>query len=55
MTQILILASCVYFSLLGATIYFTRATTRRVMGALAGGVAVAVVGAGVEAFAHAQG
>jgi hypothetical protein len=55
MTQILILASCVYLSLLGATIYFTRATTRRVLGTLAGGVAVAVVGAGVEAFAHAQG
>ena len=55
MTQILILASCVYLSMLAATIYFTRATTRRVLGALAGGVAVAVVGAGVEAFAHAQG
>jgi hypothetical protein len=55
MTQILILASCVYLSLLVATIYFSRATTRRVVGALAGGGAVAVVGAGVEALAHALG
>jgi hypothetical protein len=55
MTHILILASCVYLSLLAATIYFTRATTRRISGALAGGAVVAVVGAGIEAFAHAQG
>jgi hypothetical protein len=55
MTLILILASCVYGSLLVATIYFTRVTTRRVLGALAGGVAVAVVGAGVETLAHARG
>ncbi len=55
MTQIMILASCVYLSLLVAAIYFTRANTRRVVGALAGGGAVAVVGAGVEAFAHARG
>ncbi|HKI16823.1 MAG TPA: hypothetical protein VKA15_03045 [Isosphaeraceae bacterium] len=55
MTQILILACCVYVSLLIAAVYFTRATTRRVLGALAGGGAVALVGAGVEALAHAQG
>jgi hypothetical protein len=54
MTQILILASCVYLSLLVATIYFTGATPRRVVGALTGGVAVAVVGAGVEALAHGR-
>jgi hypothetical protein len=54
MTQILILASCVYLSLLVAAIYFTRASARRVVGALIGGVAVALVGAGVEAFAHAR-
>jgi hypothetical protein len=54
MTQILILASCVYLSLLVAAIYFTRASVRRVVGALGGGVAVALVGAGVEAFAHAR-
>jgi hypothetical protein len=55
MTQILILASCVYLSMLFAAIYFTRANTRRVVGALAGGGAVALVGAGVEAFAHRSG
>ena len=55
MTQILILASCVYLSMLVAAIYFTRATTRRVVGALTGGVAVALVGPGVEAFGHARG
>jgi hypothetical protein len=55
MTQILILAWCVYGSLLVAAIYFTRATTRRVLGALAGGGAVALVGAVVEALAHARG
>jgi hypothetical protein len=55
MTQILILAGCVYTSILVAAIYFSRATTRRVLGALAGGVAVALVGPSVEAFAHARG
>jgi hypothetical protein len=55
MTQILILASCVYMSLLVAAVYFTRATRRRVLGALAGGGAVALVGVGVEALAHAWG
>jgi hypothetical protein len=54
-TQILILAGCVYTSILAAAVYFSRATTRRVVGALAGGVAVALVGPGVEAFAHARG
>jgi hypothetical protein len=52
MTQILILASCAYLALLLATIYFSRATTRRVAGALTGCVAVALVGTGVEALAH---
>ncbi len=33
MTLILILAWCVYGSLLVAAIYFTQATTRRVLGA----------------------
>jgi hypothetical protein len=55
MTQILILACCVYLSLLVAAVYLTRATRRRVLGALAGGGAVALVGAGVEALAHARG
>jgi hypothetical protein len=55
MTQISILAGCVYLSMLVAAIYFTKANTRRVGGALAGGGAVALVGPGVEAFAHARG
>ena len=55
MTQILILASCVYLTMFVATIYFTRPTSRRVgEPALAGGVAVAMVGVGVEALAHAE-
>ncbi len=54
MTQIMIPASCVYLSLLVAAIYFTRASARRAVGALVGGGAVALVGAGVEAFAHAR-
>ena len=52
MTTILILASVVYGSFLIATIYFTRATTRRVLGSLAGGAAVAIAGAGVERLAE---
>ena len=55
MTLILILAWCVYGSLLVAAIYFTQATTRRVLGALAGGCAVALIGAGVEGLAHVRG
>ncbi len=55
MMPILILASCVYLSLFIAAIYFSRATPRRVVGALAGGGAVALVGMGVEALAHARG
>jgi len=53
MTHILILAACVYLSLLVAAVYFTRATKRRVLGALAGGAAVALAGAGVEGWGHA--
>jgi hypothetical protein len=48
-------ATCVYLAVLVATIYFTRATVRRVAGAFIGGVAVGVVGVGVEALAHALG
>ena len=55
MQQIFLLASCVYLAVLVATAYFTRATARRVLGALAGGVAVAVVGFGVEFVAQALG
>jgi hypothetical protein len=52
MTQILVLASCVYLSILAAATYFTRAGVRRIAGALAGGVVVAIFGLGVEALAH---
>ena len=52
---ILIAASCVYLAVLVVTVYFTRATRRRVTGALIGGVAVGVVGVGVECLAHALG
>ncbi len=55
MTTILILATLVYSSILIGTVYFTRATTRRVVGAIAGGVAVALVGLAIENLAHAQG
>jgi len=46
--QMLLLGTCVYLVLLAATTYFTRATRRRFLGALAGGLAVAVVGVAVE-------
>jgi hypothetical protein len=55
MKLLLILASFVYLSMLGAAVYLSRATTRRVLGALAGGASVALFGTGVEAFAHARG
>ena len=55
MQQIFLLASCVYLAVLVATAYFTRATARRVLGALAGGVAVAIVGFGVEFVGQALG
>jgi hypothetical protein len=53
--QVLSLAIGIYLTLLIAAIYFTRATTRRLGGALAGGVAVAVVGVGVEILGHTLG
>ena len=46
--QLMLLASCVYLAALAATVYLARATTRRVLGAVAGGLAVAVVGFAVE-------
>jgi hypothetical protein len=55
MQQLLHVATCVYVALLVATVYFTRATTRRTLGAIAGGVAVAVVGFGVEVVCQAFG
>lgn len=52
---ILIAASCVYLIVMVLTAYLTRATRRRVIGALIGGVAVGLVGVGVECLAHAMG
>ena len=48
MPQLLIAATCVYTGAIVATAYFTRATPRRIVGAIAGGVVVAVVGIGIE-------
>lgn len=53
--QLMALASAVYLVLVVATIYFTRATTRRVLAALAGGGLVAVAGFGVEVLCQALG
>jgi hypothetical protein len=55
MQQLLALAACVYLVVFAVTIYFTRATARRALGAAAGGVAVAVVGLGVELLCQALG
>jgi len=54
-TQMLLLATCVYLVGLALVAYFTRARLRRLIGALAGGFAVAVVGLGVEVLAHILG
>ena len=53
--QMLLIAIGIYLVLLAATTYFTRATLRRFLGALAGGLAVAVVGVGVEIFFQSLG
>jgi hypothetical protein len=53
--QILWTAIGVYIVVLIGVAYFSRTTRRRFLGALAGGLAVAMVGVGVETFAHAMG
>jgi hypothetical protein len=53
--QILIAASCVYLVVIVITAYLTRATGRRVIGALMGGIAVGVLGVAIERLAHAMG
>jgi hypothetical protein len=55
MQLILMMATGVYLAMLAAAIGFTRATARRVAGALIGGGAVAVAGVGIEALAHTLG
>ena len=52
---ILIAASGVYLAVLVAIAYFTRATRKRITGAFLGGLAVAIVGPGVEFLAHKLG
>ena len=51
-THLLIAANCTYVLVLLSSIYLTRATMRRVAGALSGGIVVAIVGVGIEATAH---
>jgi hypothetical protein len=47
--------SCAYLVALVAALYFTRATTRRVMGALAGGAAVGLMALGAMALGNVLG
>jgi hypothetical protein len=53
--RILFAASCLYLVVMVVTSYLTRATRRRFTGALIGGIAVGLVGVGVECLAHAMG
>jgi hypothetical protein len=48
-TEQIILWACAYLIELGAVIYFTRATARRLMGALVGGVAAGLLALGAIA------
>ncbi len=54
-TQQLLLMDCFYLALLGAVSYFTRATTRRSAGALAGGAAAGLLALGMIVLGEAQG
>lgn len=54
-TRLLILADCVALLLLGITVYLTRATFRRFLGALIGGVTVTLLMVGVDALARERG
>jgi hypothetical protein len=54
-TQQIIAMTCAYSVALAAAIYFTRATSRRVMGALAGGAAVGCMGLGAITLGEALG
>jgi len=51
----IILWACAYLVELLAVIYFTRATVRRIMGALVGGAAAALLALGAIALCEAQG
>lgn len=54
-TRLIIVADCVALVLLGITVYLTRATLRRFLGALIGGVAVTLLMVGVDALARERG
>jgi hypothetical protein len=54
-TQQIILWSCVYLVELVAVVYFTRATRRRVVAALAGGVAAGLLALGAITLCEAMG
>jgi hypothetical protein len=53
-TKEIVLMSCAYAVVLAAVIYFTRATMRRVAGALAGGAAVGLMAVGSIALGESQ-
>jgi hypothetical protein len=54
-TQVIILWTCAYLIELCAVIYFTRANTRRFVGALVGGAAAGLLGMGAIALSEAMG
>jgi hypothetical protein len=54
-TQQLIVVTCAYMIELVAVVYFTRATSRRIAGALAGGATVGCMGLGAIALGNALG
>jgi hypothetical protein len=54
-TQQILVMTCLYFAALIAVTYFSRATGRRVMGALVGGAAVGLMGLGMIALCEALG
>ena len=54
-TRQLILMTCLYLAALVVVTYVTRATTRRIAGALAGGAVVGLVALGVVTIGEAQG
>jgi hypothetical protein len=54
-TQQIILCGCAYLVELCAVVYFTRATARRVVGAMVGGAAAGLLGLGAIALSEALG
>jgi len=54
-TQQIILFTCAYLVELGVVIYFTRATVRRLMGAVVGGAAAGLLGLGAITLCEALG